>query len=91
VLLQELHLLKRRKNSRSQPPKLTTVPASTKEPTGKSNRVNRHEKKSTKAPTRGVVIRETPEMPLSMKKEKVDVTRGKGIELLSDAALTEEA
>ncbi|GKB18738.1 hypothetical protein Tco_0852661 [Tanacetum coccineum] len=30
-------------------------------------------------------------MPLSKKKEKVDVTRGKGIELLSDVALTEEA
>ncbi|GJZ75991.1 hypothetical protein Tco_0640456 [Tanacetum coccineum] len=29
-------------------------------------------------------------MPLSKKKEKVDVARGKGIELLSDVALTEE-
>ncbi|GJV98711.1 hypothetical protein Tco_1553963 [Tanacetum coccineum] len=35
--------------------------------------------------------KETPEMPLSKKKEKVDVARGKGIELLSDVALTEEA
>ncbi|GJZ60681.1 hypothetical protein Tco_0616497 [Tanacetum coccineum] len=40
---------------------------------------------------RGVVIRETPEMPMSKKKEKVDVTRGKGIELLSQVALTEDA
>nr|GEZ32697.1 hypothetical protein [Tanacetum cinerariifolium] len=30
-------------------------------------------------------------MPLSKKKEKVDVTRGKGIELLSQVALTEDA
>nr|GEZ33846.1 hypothetical protein [Tanacetum cinerariifolium] len=30
-------------------------------------------------------------MPLSKKKEKVDVTRGKGIKLLSQVALTEEA
>ncbi|GJU93630.1 hypothetical protein Tco_1318386, partial [Tanacetum coccineum] len=72
-------------------PKLTTVPVSTEEPTRKSKRVKRPAKKSTKAPARGVVIRETPEMPLSKKKEKVDVTRGKGIELLFDVALTEEA
>ncbi|GKC52919.1 hypothetical protein Tco_1075664 [Tanacetum coccineum] len=58
---------------------------------GKSQRVNRPAKKFTKAPVRGVVIRETPKIPLSKKKEKVDVARGKGIELLSDVALTEEA
>nr|GEX60467.1 hypothetical protein [Tanacetum cinerariifolium] len=33
-------------------------------------------KNSTEAPARGVVIRETPEMSLTKKKEKVDVTRG---------------
>nr|GEY39820.1 hypothetical protein [Tanacetum cinerariifolium] len=43
------------------------------------------------APAGGVVIRETPEMPLSKKKEKVDVARGNGIELLSEVALIEEA
>ncbi|GJX02622.1 hypothetical protein Tco_0186535 [Tanacetum coccineum] len=47
-----------------------TYLVSTEEPTGKSKRVKRPAKKSTKAPTRGVVIRETPEMPLSKKKEK---------------------
>nr|GFC65320.1 hypothetical protein [Tanacetum cinerariifolium] len=65
--------------------------SSTEEPMGKSKRVKRPVKKSTKAPAKGVVIRETPEMPLSKKKEKVDVTRGKGIELLSQVALTEDA
>ncbi|GKA49349.1 hypothetical protein Tco_0742422 [Tanacetum coccineum] len=70
--------------------KLTTAPVSTEEPMRKSNRVKRLAKKSTKALARGVVIRETPKMPLSKKKEKVDVTRGKGIELLSDVALTKE-
>nr|GEV12447.1 hypothetical protein [Tanacetum cinerariifolium] len=40
-----------------------------------SKRVKRPAKKSTKAPARGVVIRETSEMPLSKKKEKVDVTQ----------------
>ncbi|GJZ93538.1 hypothetical protein Tco_0665603 [Tanacetum coccineum] len=64
-------------------PKLTNVP--------KSKRVKRPAKKSIQAPTIGVVIREIPKIPVSKKKEKVDVTRGKGIELLSDVALTEEA
>ncbi|GJR42533.1 hypothetical protein Tco_1310636 [Tanacetum coccineum] len=50
--------------------KLTTVPISPEESTGKSKRVKRPAKKSTKDPKRGVVIRETPKMPLSEKKEK---------------------
>ncbi|GKB38421.1 hypothetical protein Tco_0883363 [Tanacetum coccineum] len=65
---------KARKFKKPASPKLTTIPVSTKEPTGKSKRVKRLAKKSTKAPARGVVIRETLEMPLSKKKEKVDVT-----------------
>nr|GEW61702.1 hypothetical protein [Tanacetum cinerariifolium] len=40
---------------------------------------------------RSVVIRENLKIPVSKKKEKVDVARGKEIELLSDVALTEEA
>ncbi|GJV28956.1 hypothetical protein Tco_1385404 [Tanacetum coccineum] len=68
-----------------------TYLVSTEEPTRKSKRVKRPAKKFTKAPARGVVIRETPEMPLSKKKEKVDVTRGKGIELRSQVALTKDA
>ncbi|GJU24906.1 hypothetical protein Tco_1163527 [Tanacetum coccineum] len=61
------------------------------QPTGKSKRVKRPAKKSTMAPARGVVIRETSKIPLSKKKEKVDITRGKGIELISQVALTEDA
>nr|GEU67301.1 hypothetical protein [Tanacetum cinerariifolium] len=72
-------------------PTLTTVSVSTEEPTGKLKRVKRPAKKSTQAPARGVIIRETPKIPVSKKKEKVDVAKGKGIELLSDVALTEEA
>nr|GEV12788.1 NADH dehydrogenase subunit 2, mitochondrial [Tanacetum cinerariifolium] len=64
---------------------------STETPTGKSKRIKRHAKKSTETPARGVVIKETPEMPLTKKKKKVDVTRGKGIELLSQEALTKDA
>ncbi|GJW19470.1 hypothetical protein Tco_0026906 [Tanacetum coccineum] len=69
--------------SRATPPKKATY--------GKSKRVKRPSKKTTKSPARGVVIRETPEIPVSKKKEKVDVTRGKGIELLSQVALTKDA
>ncbi|GKD95104.1 hypothetical protein Tco_1374941 [Tanacetum coccineum] len=72
-------------------PKLTTVPTSTEEPAGKSKRVKRHANKSTQALTRGVVIRETLKVPVSKKKENVDVVRGKLIELLSDVALKEDA
>nr|GEX66361.1 hypothetical protein [Tanacetum cinerariifolium] len=50
--------------------KLTTIPVSTEEPMGKLKRVKRPAKKSTKTSARGVVIRETPKMPLTKKKEK---------------------
>nr|GEV48014.1 hypothetical protein [Tanacetum cinerariifolium] len=43
---------------------------STEMATRKSKRLKRPAKKSTEAPVRGVVIRETPEMPLTKKKEK---------------------
>nr|GEX24386.1 hypothetical protein [Tanacetum cinerariifolium] len=72
-------------------PKLTTVLVSTETLTRKSKREKTHAKKSAETPARGVVIRETLEMPLTKKKEKVDVTHGKGIELLSQVALTEDA
>ncbi|GJY20130.1 hypothetical protein Tco_0392696 [Tanacetum coccineum] len=42
-----------------------TYLVSTEEPTGKSKRVKRPAKKTTKAPARGVVSRETPEIPVS--------------------------
>nr|GEW49440.1 hypothetical protein [Tanacetum cinerariifolium] len=56
-------------------PKLTIVPVSIEEPTRKSERVKRPTKKSIEASARGVVIIETPEMPLTKNKEKVDVTQ----------------
>nr|GFA33833.1 hypothetical protein [Tanacetum cinerariifolium] len=40
---------------------------------------------------KGIVIREPPVETKSKRKEKMDVTRGKGIELLFEVALTEEA
>ncbi|GJV31007.1 hypothetical protein Tco_1391407 [Tanacetum coccineum] len=64
---------------------------SPEEPTRKSKRVKRPAKKSTNAPTTGVVIRDTHMMSSSKKKEKVTIEKPKGIELLFEVALTEEA
>ncbi|GJT32288.1 hypothetical protein Tco_0922707 [Tanacetum coccineum] len=79
---------KARKFKKPASPQLSIVPVSPEEPTRKSKRVKRPAKKSTKAPTGGVVIRETPEMFLSKKKEKMIVENRKGIDLLSKVALT---
>nr|GEU43209.1 hypothetical protein [Tanacetum cinerariifolium] len=80
-----------RKLKKPASPKLTTVPASPKEPTKKSKRVKRPAKKSTNALKAGVVIRDTPGVFVSKKKAHAKFDRGKGIELLSDAALLEDA
>ncbi|GJS71056.1 hypothetical protein Tco_0703897 [Tanacetum coccineum] len=82
---------KAQKFKKSTSPKLSTVPASPDEPTRKSKRVKRPNKKSSDTPTTGVVIRETPVKSLSNKKEKITVEKRKGIDLLSKVALTEEA
>ncbi|GKB10688.1 hypothetical protein Tco_0844611 [Tanacetum coccineum] len=64
-----------------------------KEPVQKGKRVKRPAKKSTTKPAAGAVIREALVETKSKSKEKenVDVTRGKGIEFLSEVALTKEA
>ncbi|GKG45362.1 hypothetical protein Tco_0495440, partial [Tanacetum coccineum] len=64
-----------------------------KEPVQKGKRVKRPAKKSTTKPAAGAVIREAPVETKSKSKEKenVDVTRGKGIQFLSEVALTKEA
>ncbi|GJW28919.1 putative ribonuclease H-like domain-containing protein [Tanacetum coccineum] len=82
---------KARKFKKPASPQLTTIHVSPEEPMGKLKRVKRPAKKSTKAPAKGVVIRETPKMPLSKKKEKMTIEKRKGIDLLSEVALTEEA
>ncbi|GJZ71874.1 hypothetical protein Tco_0635725 [Tanacetum coccineum] len=82
---------KARKFKKPASPKLTIVQVSPEEPTRKSKRVKRPAKKSTNAPTGGVVIRETYVMSLSKKKEKMTVEKRKGIDLLFEVALTEEA
>ncbi|GJS79972.1 retrovirus-related pol polyprotein from transposon TNT 1-94 [Tanacetum coccineum] len=64
-----------------------------KEPVTKGKRVKRSVKKSTTKPTTGIVVREPPVETKSKgkEKEKVDVSHGKGIELLSEVALSEKA
>ncbi|GJX05391.1 hypothetical protein Tco_0191307 [Tanacetum coccineum] len=61
------------------------------EPVKKGKRVKRSVKKSTTNPATCIVIREPHVETKSKKKEMVDVNRSKGIELLSNVALTEEA
>ncbi|GJR19651.1 hypothetical protein Tco_0968178 [Tanacetum coccineum] len=71
-------LKKTQKFKKPASPQLTIVPVSSEEPTRKSKRVKRPTK-STKAPARGVVIKETPEMLMSKKKEKVNVAKKKSM------------
>nr|GEV16081.1 hypothetical protein [Tanacetum cinerariifolium] len=66
------------------------VPADV-EPVQKGKRVKRSAKKSSTTPTTCIVIRESHVETYSKRKEKVDVARGKGIDLLFEVALTEEA
>ncbi|GJW27703.1 hypothetical protein Tco_0044578 [Tanacetum coccineum] len=61
------------------------------EPIQKGKRVKRSAKKSLTTPATGIVFRETPMKTKSTGKEKVDVSRGKGIDLLSEVALAEKA
>ncbi|GJV35146.1 hypothetical protein Tco_1407623 [Tanacetum coccineum] len=63
------------------------------EPVKKGKRLKTAAKKSPYKPATGIVIREPVVETMSKRKEKekVDVAYGKGIELLSNVALTEEA
>nr|GEX69442.1 hypothetical protein [Tanacetum cinerariifolium] len=61
------------------------------EPVTKGKRVKRSVKKSSTKPTTGIVIRKPPVETKSKRKEKVDVTHGKGIDMLSKVAMTKEA
>ncbi|GJV02685.1 hypothetical protein Tco_1336254 [Tanacetum coccineum] len=67
--------------------------ATDEEPIRKGKRVKRSVKKSSTKPAIGIVIREPSVETKSKGKEKemVDVARVKGIELLSEVALTEKA
>nr|GEU72143.1 hypothetical protein [Tanacetum cinerariifolium] len=61
------------------------------EPTKRGKRVKRSIKKSTTTLSTCIIIREAPVETRSKRIKKVDVAHGKGIDLLSEVALTEEA
>nr|GEY90293.1 hypothetical protein [Tanacetum cinerariifolium] len=82
---------KARKFKKPASPKLKIIPASPNEPTQMGKRVKRAAKKATTVLTTSVVIRDTFDKFVSKKKAPAKTGRGKGIELLSDAALLEEA
>nr|GEV24773.1 hypothetical protein [Tanacetum cinerariifolium] len=82
---------KERKFKKPTSPKLKTVPTSPKEHTQKGKRVKRPAKKATTIYTLGVVIKDTQDKSVSKNKSPANIGRGKGIELLSDVALLEEA
>ncbi|GJU51709.1 hypothetical protein Tco_1221264 [Tanacetum coccineum] len=71
-----------RKFKKASPSNKDSVPVQAdEEPVQKGKRVKRSAKKSSTTPAAGIVIRETPVKTKSTGKEKVDVLRGKGIEL----------
>nr|GFA24151.1 hypothetical protein [Tanacetum cinerariifolium] len=81
-----------RKFKKASPSKKDSVPLpADEEPIQKGKRVKRSAKKSSTTPTIGIVIKEPPVETRSKRKEKMDVARGKGIDLLSEVALTKEA
>ncbi|GJV62330.1 hypothetical protein Tco_1468430 [Tanacetum coccineum] len=81
-----------RKFKKASPSKKDSVPVQAdEEPIQKGKQVQRSAKKFSTTPAAGIVIRETPVKTKSTRKEKVDVSRGKGIELLSEVALAEKA
>ncbi|GJV86377.1 hypothetical protein Tco_1530315 [Tanacetum coccineum] len=81
-----------RKFKKTSPSKKDSIPVQAdEEPVQKGKRVKRSAKKSSTTPAAGIVFRETPIKTKSTGKEKVDVSCGKGIDLLSEVALAEKA
>ncbi|GJX21544.1 hypothetical protein Tco_0225989 [Tanacetum coccineum] len=82
------------KFKKASPSKKDNVPIpEDEEPVKKGKRLKTAAKKSAYKPATGIVIRQPVVETKSKRKEKekVDVAHGKGIELLSDVALSEEA
>ncbi|GKB47609.1 hypothetical protein Tco_0898362, partial [Tanacetum coccineum] len=82
---------KARKYKKVASPSRKLSPVLEEEPAEKPKRAKKPAKKSTTVPTAGVVIRDTPGVPVSKKKAPAKGDIGKGMELLSDAALLEAA
>ncbi|GJT58260.1 hypothetical protein Tco_0993314 [Tanacetum coccineum] len=82
---------KARKYKKVASPLRKLSPIKEAEPVKKAKRVKRPTKKSTTTPTAGVVIRDTPGVSVSKKKAPAKADRSKGIEILSDVALSKAA
>nr|GEX76271.1 copia protein [Tanacetum cinerariifolium] len=81
-----------RKFKKASPSKKDSVPLpADEEPVQKGKRVKISAKKSSTTLTTCIIIREPLVETQSKRKENVDVARGKGINLLSEVDLTEEA
>ncbi|GJY42941.1 hypothetical protein Tco_0431154 [Tanacetum coccineum] len=81
-----------RKFKKASPSKKDSIPVQAdEEHVQKGKRVNRSAKKSSTTSATGIVFRETLVKTKSTRKKKVDVSRGKGIDLLSEVALAEKA
>ncbi|GKC22381.1 hypothetical protein Tco_1024531 [Tanacetum coccineum] len=80
---------KSRKHKKVASPSRKRSPVLEEEPAEKPKRARKPAKKSTTMPTAGVVIRDTPRESVPKKKTPAKVDRGKGMDLLSDAALLE--
>ncbi|GJS47437.1 hypothetical protein Tco_0597558 [Tanacetum coccineum] len=82
-------LRKERKYKKVAPPSRKLPPVKEAEPVKKTKRVKRPAKKSTSAPRTGVAIRDNLGVFVSKKKAPIKADRSKGIEILSDVALSE--
>nr|GFB55006.1 hypothetical protein [Tanacetum cinerariifolium] len=82
---------KARKYKKVASPSKKLSPVKEAEPVKKAKRVKRPAKKSTTAPTAWVSIRDTPGVSVSKKKAPAKADKSKGIEILSDVALSEVA
>ncbi|GJR06954.1 hypothetical protein Tco_0529938 [Tanacetum coccineum] len=82
---------KERKYKKVASPSRKLSPFLEEEPAEKPKKAKKPAKKSTTVPTAGVVIRDAPGVLISKKKAHAKGDRGKGMELLSDAALLEAA
>nr|GEX06198.1 hypothetical protein [Tanacetum cinerariifolium] len=83
--------MKARKYKKVALPSKKLSPVKEAEHVKKGKRVKRRAKKSITAPTAGVAIRVTLGVSVSKKKAPVEADRSKGIEILSDVALSEAA
>nr|GEV96303.1 hypothetical protein [Tanacetum cinerariifolium] len=82
---------KARKYKKVASPSRKLSPVKEVEPVKKAKRVKRPAKKSTTVPTTCVVLRDTPGVSVSKKKAPAKADKSKGIEILSDVALSEAA